>query len=74
MSNLKEIYSFLDNNQAYVAKSYLESNDIKVVLLDEITSQVYPLANNAFGGIKIAVPDDQAEEAVQLLDEGGFIK
>lgn len=57
-----------------VAKSYLEDQGIFCFIKDELISQVYPLASNAFGGAKLQVMEGDEERAIQLLIEGGFAK
>lgn len=54
-----------------VAKSYLEDNDIYCFLKDELINQVHPYA---VGGIKLQVREEDAEEAIKLLLEGGFAR
>lgn len=74
MQEFITVQIFNNPNDCYMAKAYLESAEIVCLVQDEIVSQVYPLANNAIGGIKLQVSSEQAEEAVQLLIEGGFAK
>ncbi|NDV79623.1 DUF2007 domain-containing protein [Dysgonomonas sp. 511] len=54
-----------------VAKSFLESNGIYCFLKDELTYQVHPFA---IGGVKLQVREDEAQRAVDLLIEGGFVR
>ena len=58
----------------HMAKSYLGSFQIDCFEKDEYINQVNPFFTNAVGGIKLQVPSDQVEEAIQLLIEGGFSK
>lgn len=58
----------------HMAKSFLESNGILCFAKDEFINQVQPLYTQAMNGIKLEVPADQAEEAINLLIEGGFAK
>ncbi|NDV45783.1 DUF2007 domain-containing protein [Paludibacter sp. 221] len=74
MQELVTIKVFNFQNDLHLVKSYLESEGIKCFAKDELVNQVYPMATNAMGGIKLQVPADQAEEAVRLLIEGGFAK
>jgi hypothetical protein len=59
--------------QAYVARSVLEAQDIPVFLANELTIQV----NNAFspglGGVELRVPRDAALRGRRLLEEGGLV-
>lgn len=61
-------------NDYYMAKAFLESAEISCFAQDEFISQVNPLYTNAVGGIKMQVMEEQAEDAVKLLIEGGFAK
>ncbi len=59
--------------QAYVARSVLEAQDIPVFLANELTIQV----NNAFspglGGVQLRVPREAALRGRRLLEEGGLV-
>lgn len=61
------------SHEVGIVRSFLESRGIRCVVQDELTNQVYPLAANAIGGIKLQVMADDAEEAVKILKEGGFL-
>lgn len=73
MSEWRKITEFYLAQDAYMAKSLLESEDIQVFLKDEMTAQVFSLFNNMIGGVKLLVPEEQAEQAIQILKEGGYI-
>lgn len=59
--------------QAYVARSVLQAQDIPVFLANELTIQV----NNAFspglGGVQLRVPREAALRGRRLLEEGGLV-
>lgn len=55
-----------------MAKSYLESCGIECFGRDEINNRAY--ISNANGGVKLDVLESQAEEAVNLLLEKGYLK
>jgi len=74
MPELILLTSFTLPQDAYVAKSFLESEGIDVYLRDEFTIQVDNFYSNAIGGVKMMVKEDEAERALQLLIEGGFIR
>ncbi|MBP5306475.1 MAG: DUF2007 domain-containing protein [Paludibacteraceae bacterium] len=57
---------------AYLAKTFLESEGITVFLRDELINQVFNFGTNALGGVKMMVPTEQADKARQLLVEGGY--
>ena len=67
-----KVFNF--QNDLHLTKSFLESEGIECFVQDELVNQVYPLGTNALGGIKLQVPAEQVEKAVQLLIEGGFAK
>ena len=69
MADLVQILDFAFPPDAYVAKSYLESEGIEVFLRDEISSLVF----NVNGGVKLMVSEEQKDRAVELLKEGGFL-
>ena len=73
-SSFITVKTFTNSTDFHLAKSYLESEQIECFVQNELINQVYPLASNAVGGIQLQVPSKQAEEAVQLLIEGGFAK
>ena len=66
------IISFTYPQEAYVLKTYLQSEGIAVFLKDENLIQVYNFYSNAVGGVKVQVPEDQVELAVRLLNRSGY--
>lgn len=56
--------------EAQMIQSMLEQEGITVFLQDTITAQTY---SNAMGGVKIQVPNSQAEEAHKILVDGKYI-
>lgn len=54
---------------AHIAKGRLEEDNINCWLKDENTVTIDPILTNAVGGIKLMVPDVQAERAVAILRE-----
>ncbi len=73
MSDWKRIMVFTFPQEAYTAKAYLESEGIEVFLQDEMTTQVFNFYSNAIGGVKMLVPDEQVNKAINLLIEGGYL-
>ena len=57
-----------------VARSWLESEGVECYVKDELTVQVNPFYSNAIGGVKLQVREEDAERAIQLLKEGGFLE
>lgn len=68
------IKSYLTPAEAHVMQSLLESENIFCVLQDEDTNVMMPYLSNAIGGVKLAVHEADAERAVSLLKEAGYIK
>lgn len=66
--NQVQVIKVYDNvMEANLDKTYLESEDIKCVLLDEHTVGLYPLISTALGGIQLCVHESQVEEALDIL-------
>jgi hypothetical protein len=74
MNNWVNIISFTYGHEAHLVKSKLESEEIEVMLRDELNAQVCDAGPNAVGGVKLCVRKYDVERATQLLKEGGFIK
>lgn len=74
MEDWIEVTSFTYPHEAHLAKSLLEASDIDVIIKDELTVQVNNLLSNAIGGVKIFVQKEKAQEALSLLEEGGYIQ
>jgi len=72
MDELLTVRTFSQSIDFEMAKSYLESCGIECFGRDEINNRAY-LAN-VNGGIKLQVREEQAEEAVKLLFEKGYLK
>ncbi len=72
MNNLVTIRSFSSSVDFEMVKAYLESMGIECFGIDEVINRSY-LAN-VNGGVKLKVREDQAEEAIKLLIEGGYLK
>lgn len=74
MSNWKTIRTYTYPQEAYVARSFLESEGIAVFLKDELTTQVHNFYSNALGGVKLQVDESESKKGLDLLRQGGFIK
>ena len=72
MDKLVTVRTFSQSIDFEMVKSYLESCGIECFGKDEVNNRAY-LAN-VNGGIKLEVREDQAEEAVNLLLEAGYLK
>ena len=72
MEKLVNIRTFSQSTDFEMVKSYLESMGIECFGRDEIINRAY-LAN-VNGGVKLDVLKSQAEEAIKLLIEAGYLK
>jgi len=73
MSNWKEAISLTFPTQAHMVQGYLESEGIKTILKDELTTQVNNMYSNAVGGVKVMVRDEDYENAQLILQNGGYL-
>lgn len=73
MDNWKVIISFTYSYEAHLVKSKLESEDIEVLIRDELNAQVCEAGANAVGGVKLCVRESDTVRAIYLLKKGGFI-
>ena len=71
MEELVTIRSFSQSIDFEMVKSYLESCGIECFGQDEILNRDYANVN---GGVKLQVWKEQADEAIKLLFEGGYLK
>jgi VIT1/CCC1 family predicted Fe2+/Mn2+ transporter len=74
MNNWQIISTFTYPHEAHMAKTYLESEGIDVVMQDELTAQVNNFYSNTIGGVKLLIPESDFEQGLQLLKKGGFIQ
>lgn len=54
--------------EAQLVAGLLESNGLKVLVLDANLAGVDPLYANAIGRIKVVVPDQQLATAIEILE------
>jgi len=71
MEKLVTVRTFTQSTEYEMAKSYLVSFGIDCYGQDEILNRDYANVN---GGVKLQVRSEQAEEAVKLLLDGGYLK
>ena len=71
MEELVTVRTFTRSIEFEMAKSYLESFEIDCFGQDEILNRDYANVN---GGVKLKVRSEQAEEAIKLLMDGGYLK
>jgi len=74
MDNWTVIISFTYGYEAHLAKSKLESEEIEVLVRDELNAQVCEAGANAVGGVKLCVRESDVVRAIHSLKNGGYIK
>ena len=73
MLNWRVVISLTFPSQAHMVQGYLESEGIDTMLKDELTTQVNNLYSNALGGVKVLVREEDYENALLILQKGGYI-
>lgn len=73
MEAFETVATFTLPSEVVVAKSRLESEGIKCIVLNELTIQSYNFISNAIGGVKLQVLKSEYKRAYKILLEGGFI-
>ncbi len=69
MSNLVCVKTFADRLQADMARSLLEANDIKASVSADDMGGMRPDLAFTSGGVKLFVLDENADKALELLNE-----
>lgn len=69
LSNLVTVRKFRDVPEALLAKGFLESGGVESSLVDETTIRMDWLWSNLLGGVKLYVNREDAEAAVQILNQ-----
>jgi hypothetical protein len=72
INELITLRAFNNSNDFEIAKSYLESFEIECFGQDENMTATY--WTGVVGGVKLQVGAEQAEEAIKLLFEAGYLK
>lgn len=72
MNQLVVLRTFSSSIDVEIAKSYLESAGISCFLQDEIINRAY--FANVNGGVKLLVREEELDEAIQILMDGGYLK
>lgn len=57
--------------EASVMKSHLEAEGIPVLLKYDSASQVFGITVDGLGKVRLMVPEEMAEEAMEILKPGG---
>lgn len=73
MNRLVTILTTTYPHDAHMAKTYLESEGIEVILKDELMAQVYNFNSNAIGGVKLQVLESDVEKGLTILKSGGYV-
>lgn len=63
-----EVYVAANEMEAQVIRSFLESNDIPVMLQGDAASKVYGLAVGGLAEVRVYVPAPLAPKATELLE------
>lgn len=66
---LKTVATFEYAHFAHIAKTKLESEDVECYIFDEYTSSMNWFFNNAIGGIKLKVREEDYERALKILNK-----
>ena len=66
---LSHIYTSTYAGEAQVVKTFLESAGLHPVVHDESMAQFSPLYNHMTGGVKVMVPEDEADKARREIEK-----
>lgn len=65
------VRTFTYPHEAHMAKDKLEATGMEVILQNEISAQIYGFESSDLGGIKLQVKEEDAENALYLLNDSG---
>ena len=68
------IKTFTYPTEVAVIRGRLESEGIECFAQDELTVQANPFYSNAIGGVKLQVREHDVRKAIEILEEGGYLK
>jgi len=74
MENWITISTYEYSQEAHMVKNYLESEGIIVFMKDDLTAQVASYYAHAIGGIKLQVRESDYDNAIDILEKGGYLK
>ena len=74
MANWIILLTFKQSAQAHLIKTKLESEGIQVFLKHEHIAQLAPHHMEPGGPIKLQVPEDEAQRALDILKASGYVK
>ncbi len=66
---MKTIATFTTAEDAHLFRTYLESHGIRAHLLDEYFVQLFWHYSNAIGGVRVAVEEEDADQATAFYQE-----
>jgi len=67
--DLIKVYTAAGELDAEMVKGFLEAQGIKVMLVQESIGRTYGLTVGMLGEVQLLVPNDQAEEARNIIEE-----
>lgn len=73
MDNWVTVLTFTYPHEAHMAQGFLESEGVETMLKDELTTQVNNFYSNAIGGVKIQTKEKDYDNAIEILQRGGYI-
>jgi len=68
------IKTFTYATDVAIIRGRLESEGIECFAQDELTVQANPFYSNAIGGVKLQVREHDVRKAIEILEEGGYLK
>jgi hypothetical protein len=68
------IKTFTYSTEVAIIRGRLESEGIECAVQDELTVQANPFYSNAIGGVKLQVRQSDVQKAIEILEEGGYLK
>jgi hypothetical protein len=74
LDNFVTIKTFTYPIDLAVIRGRLEAEGIECVAQDELVAQANPFLSNAIGGIKLQVRRRDLPKAIEILEEGGYLK
>ena len=74
MDKFVTIKTFTYATEVAVIRGRLESEGIECAVQDELTVQANPFYSNAIGGVKLQVRQSDVRKAIEILEEGGYLK
>ena len=74
MDQIVTIRSFNYPVELAVIRGRLEAEGIDCFVQDELTIQANPFYSHALGGVKLQVRQSDLRRAMEILEEGGYLK